>query len=169
LFRGGKEKAIRARILEDDLIECVILLPKKLFYSNKGAPGVILILNKNKPKNRKNKILFINAQNEYEKHPIYKKLNILKEEHILKIVKAYKEFKEIEGFSRIVDIDEIRQKEYNLNVNLYVAPQEKEEEIDILAELEELEKIEKEMTTTINPKLIEIKEIYKSDKNENPN
>ena len=44
LFRGGKERIIRSRILEEDLIECVILLPEKLFY-NTGAPGAIIILN----------------------------------------------------------------------------------------------------------------------------
>lgn len=66
LFRGGKEQAVRSKALE--LMECVILLPEKLFY-NTGAPGAILIFNKNKPKERKDKVLFINASQEYEQHP----------------------------------------------------------------------------------------------------
>ncbi|MDD3818248.1 MAG: class I SAM-dependent DNA methyltransferase, partial [Actinomycetota bacterium] len=60
LFRGGKEKAIRSKIVEEDLIEAIILLPEKLFY-NTGAPGAIIILNRNKPDFKKGKIQFINA------------------------------------------------------------------------------------------------------------
>ena len=107
LFRGGKEKAIRAGILKDDLIECVILLPEKLFY-NTGAPGAILILNKEKSEEQKKKVLFINASKEYEQHPELRKLNRLENEHIKKIAQAYNEFKETEGFSRIVTLDEIK-------------------------------------------------------------
>jgi type I restriction enzyme M protein len=94
LFRGGKEKAIRAKIVEEDLIECVILLPEKLFY-NTGAPGVIIVFSKNKPNERKRKILFINASNEYAQHPEVRRLNTLSKENIEKIDKAYREFKEI--------------------------------------------------------------------------
>jgi type I restriction enzyme M protein len=143
LFRGGKEKVIRARILEDDLIECVILLPEKLFY-NTGAPGAIIIFNKNKPKERKGKVLFINASQEYEKHPEVRKLNILSDKNIEKIVKVYRTFGEVNGISRVVSLDEIKENDYNLNVTLYVFPEEKEEEIDIEKEWEELHKLEKE-------------------------
>jgi len=59
LFRGGKEEVIRKTFLEKDFIEAVILLPEKLFY-NTGAPGAIIILNKNKSEERKEKVLFIN-------------------------------------------------------------------------------------------------------------
>lgn len=63
LFRGGKEKAIRSAVINNDLIEAVILLPEKLFY-NTGAPGAIILFNKNKSAGRKRKILFINASSE---------------------------------------------------------------------------------------------------------
>ncbi|RLI48876.1 MAG: SAM-dependent DNA methyltransferase, partial [Candidatus Thorarchaeota archaeon] len=119
LFRGGKEKTIRSRIIEEDLIEAVILLPEKLFY-NTSAPGAIIILNKNKPEERKGKILFINASEEYEPHPDVKKLNKLGEKNIKKIVDAYDKFEDIEGFARVVDIKEIKENDYNLNVTLYV-------------------------------------------------
>ena len=142
LFRGGKEKTIRARILEEkDLIECVILLPEKLFY-NTGAPGAIIIFNKNKPEERKNKVLFINASQEYEQHPEVRKLNRLSNENIEKITKAYQDFKEIEGFCRVVSLEEIKENDYNLNVTLYVFPIEEVEEIDVGREWEELRKIE---------------------------
>ena len=144
LFRGGKEKRVRKKIVENDLIECIILLPEKLFY-NTGAPGMIMILNKNKPDERRGKILFINASQEYEQHPEVRKLNRLGKEHIRKISQAYHDFQEIEGFSRIVPLDEIKENDYNLNVTLYVFPEEEVEEIDVAKEWEELKKLEDEI------------------------
>ncbi len=144
LFRGGKERIIREGIVKDDLVECVILLPEKLFY-NTGAPGIIMILNKNKPEERKGKILFINASQEFEKHPEVRKLNILSRKNINKIVKAYREFKDIEGFCRVVSLEEIKENDYNLNVTLYVFPQEEVEEIDVKKEWEELKRVEEEI------------------------
>ena len=144
LFRGGKEKAIRTMILNADLIETVILLPEKLFY-NTGAPGAIIILNKNKPKKRKGKILFINASREYEQHPEVRKLNRLGDNHIDKIVKAYREFKDTDGFSKTIEMEKIKENEYNLNVTLYCFPEEEVEEIDVKKEWEELLKFEDEL------------------------
>jgi len=144
LFRGGKEKAIRQAALEKDLIECVILLPEKLFY-NTGAPGAIIVLRKGKPQGRQGKVLFINASNEYEQHPEVRKLNRLGDEHIEKISRAYKEFAGVDGFSRAVDLEEIMGNDYNLNVTLYVFPQEEVEEIDVAEEWEALRKIEEEL------------------------
>ena len=144
LFRGGKEKAIRAGVINDELLEAVILLPEKLFY-NTGAPGAILILNKNKPSKRKGRILFINASSEFEQHPEIRKLNRLGDKHIEKIVSAYKGFKEIDGFSKIIDHEKIKENDYNLNVTLYVFPEEEVEQIDIEKEWQEGIKIEKEL------------------------
>lgn len=145
LFRGGKEKAIREAVLNADLIEAVILLPEKLFY-NTGAPGAILILNKNKHKKRKSKVLFINASREYEQHPEVRKLNHLSDEHINKIVKACKEFTDVEGFSKVIDIDDkIKENDFNLNVTLYVFPEEETEEIDIEKEWQDMRKIDREL------------------------
>jgi len=144
LFRGGRERAIRTSIINADLIEAVILLPEKLFY-NTGAPGAVIVLNKNKPKPRKGKILFINASNEYEQHPSVRKLNRLGDEHIDKIVKAYREFKDSDGFSRVVEIEKIKENDYNLNVTLYVFPEEEVEEINVAKEWEGLRKVEREL------------------------
>ncbi len=145
LFRSGKEKAIRKKVLEENhgegLLDCVILLPEKLFY-NTGAPGAILVFNKGKDEARKGKVLFINASQEYVKHPDVRKLNMLGEENIRKIAEAYRHFSEEEGFSRIVPIEEIRENDYNLNVTLYVFPEEEVEEIDVEKEWQELREIE---------------------------
>ena len=151
LFRGGRERVIRNLMLNKDFIESVILLPEKLFY-NTGAPGAIIILNKNKPEERKNKVLFINASKEYEQHPDVRKLNRLGDGHIEKIKKAYKEFRDIKGFCRVVNLDEIRANDYNLNVTLYVFPEEEIEEVDIAKEWKELMWIEKELSE-VNKKI----------------
>jgi type I restriction enzyme M protein len=143
LFRGGAERAIRSKIVEKDWVECVILTPEKLFY-NTGAPGAIIIFRKNKLQERKNKILFINASSEYIPHPSVRRLNTLSKDNINKIVEAYRKFADITGFSRVVDISEVRKNDYNLNVTLYVMPVEEKEQIDISKEFQELMKIEEE-------------------------
>jgi len=143
LFRGGREKRIRRAVVERDLIEAVILLPEKLFY-NTGAPGVIIIFNKEKPQDRKNKILLINASTEFEQHPEVRRLNILGRNNIERIVNAYKSFKNEKGFCRVVALDEIRENDYNLNVTLYVMPIEDKESINVFQEFSELKRLEQE-------------------------
>jgi len=143
LFRGGKEKKIRKEIVEKDLIEAIILLPEKLFY-NVTAPGIVMILNKNKPEERRGKILFINASLEYEKHPEVRRLNRLGEENIDKIVDVYENWEDVEGLSRVVDLEEIRKNDYNLNVSLYVFPVEEKEDIDLGEVYDELNKLHNE-------------------------
>jgi type I restriction enzyme M protein len=143
LFRGGKEGDIRRKIVEADLVDCVLLLPEKLFY-NTGAPGAIIIFRKNKPTERKGKILFINASNEYIKHPTVRKLNTLSEDNVRRIVEAYKRFQDLAGFSKVVGIEEVRKNDYNLNVTLYVMPIEEGEQIDIVKEWNRLKELEKE-------------------------
>jgi len=145
LFRGGREKVVRTNVIKkEDLLEACILLPEKLFY-NTGAPGAILIFNKNKPDARKKKVLFINANGEFEQHPDVRKLNRLSQENQKKIADAYKNFKETEGFSRAVEIEEIEENDFNLNVTLYVYPEEEIEEIDIAKEWKELNEIEEKI------------------------
>jgi type I restriction enzyme M protein len=145
LFRGGKEKAIRSAVLSEkhDLVECVILLPEKLFY-NTGAPGAIIIFNLHKPAERKGKVLFINASKESEQHPEVRKLNVLGEGNVGKIAESYKNYSEGKGVSRVVSLNEIEQNDYNLNVTLYVMQDEKVEEFNIPKEYAELKELEKE-------------------------
>jgi type I restriction enzyme M protein len=143
LFRGGKEKEVRSKIVGKDWIECVILTPEKLFY-NTGAPGAIIIFNKNKSPERRNKILFVNASNEFIPHPSVRRLNSLSKENIEKISEVYHKFAEIAGFSRVVDKEDVIGNDYNLNVTLYVMPIEEREQIDIFKEFSELKELEKE-------------------------
>jgi type I restriction enzyme M protein len=147
LFRGGAEKTVRSKVIDKDLVECVILLPEKLFY-NTGAPAAIMIFNSNKPAERKGKILFINASSEVITHPSIRRLNSLSKENIAKITEAYQRFAAEEGFSKPVETKDIVENDYNLNVTLYVMPIEKTEEIDLAKELSELKELERERQET---------------------
>ncbi|PMP74716.1 MAG: restriction endonuclease subunit M, partial [Aciduliprofundum sp.] len=143
LFRGGKERNIRERIVRADLIESVILLPEKLFY-NTGASGIIIIFNKNKDKSRKGKILFIDATSLHVKHPEVRKLNKLSDENIERIVQLYREFKDEPNFAKVVDIQDVEKNDFNLNLSLYVMKINDEEEIHIVEEFEELKELERQ-------------------------
>jgi len=139
LFRGGKERAVRSAVLSErnDLVECVVLLPEKLFY-NTGAPGAIIIFNKHKLAERRGKVLFINASKEFEQHPEVRKLNRLGDSNIRKIAEVYHGFREEKGFSRVVSLKEIEDNDYNLNVTLYIMADEEGEQIDVAKEYAEL-------------------------------
>lgn len=144
LFRGGKEGVVRTKMIENDFLDTIILLPEKLFY-NTGAPGAIIILNRHKADLKKGKIQFINASREFEQHPDVRKLNCLGKNNINKIVDAYKNISIIEGFSKLVEKEKIKENNYNLNVTLYVYPEEEVEEIDISKEWAELLEIDKQL------------------------
>lgn len=144
LFRGGKEKAIRQQILEADLLECIVLTPEKLFY-NTGAPGALLFFAKNKRDEHRGKVLIINAALEFGKHPDVRKLNIITDKNIERIVGVVNSWEEIEGFSKVVSLAEIEKNDFNLNVTLYVSPQKDVEEVDIPATWAAIQDVEKEL------------------------
>lgn len=138
LFRGASEGLIRQRILEDNLIDAVIGLPENLFYGV-NIPATIVIFKKNR---NNDKILFIEASREYEKG---KNQNRLTDENIAKILKTYLEYKEIEKYSHIATLNEIKENEYNLNIKRYVDTFEEEEEINIEETKKNIEEIDKEI------------------------
>jgi type I restriction enzyme M protein len=116
LFRGGQEKVIREAIVEDKIIEAIIGLPEGLFYGT-GIPACILVINKNKPDHLRDKIFFINADAEFAEG---KNQNKLRPEDIEKIDYVFTNKKEYPKYSRLVDISEIRDNDYNLNIRRYV-------------------------------------------------
>ncbi|PJB19905.1 type I restriction-modification system subunit M [Candidatus Falkowbacteria bacterium CG_4_9_14_3_um_filter_36_9] len=140
LFRGGSEGRIREQIIKNNIIDAIISLPSKLFYGT-GIPAAIFIFNKNKPENKKGKILFIEAEKDYLEG---KNQNTLRVQDIDKIVKAYDDYKNIEKFARVVDVKEIEENEFNLNVRRYIDSAETEEIIDIKKVLVELKDLEEE-------------------------
>jgi type I restriction enzyme M protein len=116
LFRGGQEKVIREGMVKDDIIEAIIGLPQKLFY-NTGIPACIVVINKRKQQELKNKIFFINTDREYGEG---RNQNYLRPEDIEKILTAFDRKLEIPKYSRLVDIQEIEDNDFNLNIRRYV-------------------------------------------------
>lgn len=137
LFRGGAEDRIRTKLIKDGSIDTIIGLPANLFYST-GIPVCILILKKCKSYDD---FLFINAAEHFEKG---KKQNVLNNEHIRKIVETYQFRKEEERFSRRVELDEIEENSYNLNISRYISTALPEVEIDLTATLAEIIRLEQE-------------------------
>ena len=100
LFRGSGDGRIREGMLKADLFEAIIGLPENLFAGT-GIPATILILNKDKPKSRKDKVLFIHGAKEFEERP---KKNILGECNISRVVEAFRAWRDDDRFCRVVEL-----------------------------------------------------------------
>ena len=147
LFRGGVESEIRKNIIESDLIEAVIGLAPNLLYGT-GIPTAILIFNRDKKEDRRNKILFINASNEYQKN---RNQNYLREEDINHIITAYQAFQDEKGYAKVVALEELAANEYILNINRYVlTPKDENDKIDIEAEIIKLRELEAQLAEAEN-------------------
>ncbi|WP_010650448.1 N-6 DNA methylase [Oceanobacillus massiliensis] len=110
LFRGVQEGEIRKQFILDDVVEAVIGLPANLF-NNTSIPVALLVINKSKDSFMKDKIFFIDAENEYGKKGVK---NLLQLTNINKIVDVYHNYKELEGYSTLVDLETVQQNEFNL-------------------------------------------------------
>lgn len=129
LFRGGAEEDIRKWLISNvNRLDAVIGLPANLFHGT-SIPVVILVLKSKRNGNSEN-ILFIDASKEFKSG---RDNNELTDEHIKKIVDAYVDRKDIEGYAHVADIESevIEKNAYNLNIPRYVDTTEEEEEIDI--------------------------------------
>jgi type I restriction enzyme M protein len=114
------------------VIEAIISLPPGLFYGT-GIPACVIVCNKNKPDEMKDKVLFINADREYAEG---KAQNKLRPEDIEKIDFVFTKKREIPKYSRLVSKDEIVKKhEYNLNIRRYVDNTPDPEPEDVQAHL----------------------------------
>ncbi|WP_263819160.1 type I restriction-modification system subunit M [Salinibacter sp.] len=141
LFRKH-ESRYREPMLEQDTVEAVVGLPENLFQNN-SIPSAILLLNRDKPEERKDEVLFVHAADE----AFYQELsnqNELTEEGLDHITRNFNEWTTEERVSRAVPIDEIRENDYNLNIALYVDTTEPEEPIDVAEELTKLHDLQEE-------------------------
>lgn len=171
LFREGDEGKIRKGMLigndefKGDLIEGVVGLPPALFF-NTGIAAAVLIINKDKPAALKNKVIFVDASAEFGEG---KAMNFLREGDIKRITTEYNKAKQtlvdageqtedklsklldsvsVDKYLRVVDIAEIKQNDFNLNISRYVDTSEPEEIVDIQDVLNNL--------TNIDSKLAEV-------------
>jgi type I restriction enzyme M protein len=141
LFRGAAEEQIRKYIVRDlNKLDAVIGLPANLFHGT-SIPVCLLVL-KSKRNGNSNNILFIDASKEYKPG---KNMNTLEDEHLAKIIEAYKERKDIDKFCHVATMEEIEANDFNLNIPRYVDTSEKEEEIDLTAKAEDIENINAEI------------------------
>lgn len=142
LFRGGAEKEIRRKFLEQDLIEAVIGLPQNLFYGA-GIPACVLVMrpnltgrspNPNKPEARRGQVLFINADAEFHAG---RAQNYLRPEHVEKIASTFERFEDIPAYARVVTVAEIagEANDFNLNIRRYVDNSPPPEPHDVRAHL----------------------------------
>lgn len=107
---------MREKLVAHDVVECVLGLGPNLFY-NSPMEACVVICRMNKPKERRNKVLFINAVNEVTRE---RAQSFLTDDHIQRIVAAYQAFGDEDSFARVVSNDEIREKGSNLSIPLYV-------------------------------------------------
>jgi len=117
----NKEQSIRKRFIEEDIIEGVVLLPENLFY-NTPAPGIVIVLNRNKSAQRKGQIILVNASSYFIKG---KPKNALTDEGIRAVEEAFRCWKTLLKFSRVVYIEDVREADYNLSPSFFVDPSDR--------------------------------------------
>ena len=143
LFRGGAEQHIRKYLIEErNYLDAVIGLPANIFYGT-SIPTCIMVFKK--CREQPEDVLFIDASNDFEK---VKTQNVLRQEHIDKIVNTYRNRTEIEKYSKRASLQEIITNDYNLNIPRYVDTFEAEINIDIDVIANELKALETDMKET---------------------
>jgi len=131
-----RERDIRKKFVEQDLIEGVVLLPENLFY-NTTAPGIILLLNRNKLEERKEQILLINLSQHFEKG---KPKNILTDNAIDAAAEVYQAWESCEKLSNVITLEDAQNTDYNLSPAQFVDVSDKVEHrpvSEILSDLTE--------------------------------
>ncbi len=131
LFRGGAEGTIRKGMLEDDLVEAVVGLGPNLFYGT-GIPAAILLLNRNKPADRRGRVLIVNGDKDFVPG---KNQNDLSDANVARMAEAVRQFEDVDLFCRVVGLDEIRDNDHNLNLTRYVQTDPPPPPIDVAAEV----------------------------------
>lgn len=138
LFRGNAEGTIRQKLLENGSIYAVIGLPSNMFY-NTSIPTCIVVLKKQRPGRD---VLFIDASKLFEKQ---KKQNVMKQEHIDRVLELYKNRISVDKEAYLATFDEIKENGFNLNIPRYVDTFEEEEQINLADVNEELKSIDTEI------------------------
>ena len=126
LFRDS-EQSIRKQVIESDIIEAVIGLGPNLFY-NSPMESCVVVLNCNKPAERKNKVLFINGVEHVTRERAHSRLS---DDDLAVLCEAYFVPEKQSDITALVDIDTIKENLYNLSIPLYVQAQNNGEVHDI--------------------------------------
>jgi type I restriction enzyme M protein len=146
LFRDS-EAEIRNKMIAGDFVDAVIGLGKNLFY-NSGMESCLLICRMNKPQERKGKIIFIDAKDEIK---LERSSAYLLPEHIKRISDGYWDFKDAEGFAKVVsNKDVLKENNGNLSVQLYIKQSNVSEESTLLELIEKTISNQKNVNSNAN-------------------
>lgn len=154
LFRDA-ENDIRKKMIEGDFVDAVIGLGKNLFY-NSAMESCLLVCKMNKPKERKGKILFIDAKDELR---MEKTIAWLEPRHIQKISDAYWDFKDQEGFAKVVTADEVLLNNSSLSVHSYIKQDQASEQVQISDLVNSINNGQKDIHEALNSIFSQMKKI----------
>ncbi|MBR0192221.1 MAG: SAM-dependent DNA methyltransferase [Thermoguttaceae bacterium] len=115
LFRN-EEKDMREKLVKSDLVECVVGLGPNLFF-NAPMEACVVICRTNKPLERRGKLLLINAVKEVTRKNAQ---SYLEDDHIEHIAASYRNFRDEEGYSKVVSIKDVENQNFSLSIPLYV-------------------------------------------------
>ncbi|KAB2901777.1 MAG: type I restriction-modification system subunit M [Dokdonella sp.] len=145
LFRGGAEGRIRRSLIEENLLDAVIGLPGNLFPTT-SIPVAILVFDRAREKSGAREtcqdVLFIDASRDYQSG---KNQNALLDEHMAKVLATFRSRQPVDKYAHVASLQEIADNDFNLNIPRYVDTFEKEEEIDVAAVEQEIERLEGEL------------------------
>jgi len=133
LYKQRSAGEMRKNLIRDDFIEAVVQLPPKLYSAN-PQPYAILVMRQFKEKERQNKILFIDASTKFIEG---KRQNSLSPDTVSEIVELYHRFETVDGISRVVDIDEVVNREYSLDISRYM-----QQTIDVMPTIHVMEELQ---------------------------
>jgi type I restriction enzyme M protein len=146
LFRDA-EATMRRKMIEEDLVECVIGLGPNMFY-NSPMEACLLITKTNKSKERQGKVLIINAVKEVRQE---KNIAYLDKTHVERIYKSYLNFKDEDGFSKIVTLEKILENKGSLNIAQFISNVDTSKNLLSLAEtFENWEKSSQQLNISMN-------------------
>lgn len=154
LFRDA-ESAIRKKMIEADIVDAVIGLGKNLFY-NSSMESCLLVCRMKKPKERKGKIIFINAINELK---LERSFAWLEPHNIKTIADTYWKYKDVDGFAKIVSMKDVLGSNGNLSLQLYVKPTEVANDYNSRDLIEEIKNTKQQINTSLESLFTHLKNI----------
>ncbi|CAG4902337.1 class I SAM-dependent DNA methyltransferase [Acidithrix sp. C25] len=145
------EGEIRRKLVEADLVDCIVAMPDKLFF-NTGIPVCLWFVSKDRHGNghrkRQGEVLFIDARKLGVMES--RRLRVLDDEDIGKIAGTYHAwrnheagYKDLPGFARAASLDEIKHHDFVLTPGRYVGAEEAEADAEPLEE--KIERLKKEL------------------------
>lgn len=150
-----RERDLRKAFVDGDFVEAVVLLPENLFY-NTPAPGILLCLNRGKPKEREGTIVVVNASDEFTKG---RPKNFIPEESIDKIVKAFEDGVDVPGMVKVITKDDAAKNDYNISPSRYIVTATSGEVLPVEDALVALRAAEEERTAADRQLRLVLKEL----------